>query len=344
MREIISEIEQWLAGGKQVALATVVKVYGSAPRPLGSKMAVSSAGDMVGSVSAGCVEGNVFQHAQEVLKTGKPKLMEYGITDEMAFEAVGLLCGGNIDVYIEPLDAAIFSGLKDALAAQKLFSLATVLGGAHAGGRMLVFPDGHTVGDLGALAEPVRDAAIEQMKTQHTVRQTFNTAAGPADVFIEIYPPPQRLIVIGAVHIAMVLATFGKALGFRTIVIDPRDVFASKDRFPQVDELIVQFPADALAEMQLDEGCYLVFVSHNAEFDNPALKIALNRPVRYIGALGSRRTHAKRVESLTEMGLSAAQIARIHAPIGLDLGAIGPEEIALSIIAEIIAVKRGKAD
>ena len=341
MREILSDIEQWLADGKQVALATVVKVYGSAPRPLGSKMAVSAAGDMVGSVSAGCVEGNVFQHAQEVLKTGKPKLMEYGITDEMAFEAVGLLCGGNIDVYIEPLDTALFSGLKDALTAQKLVSLATVLGGVQAGEKMLVFPDGRTAGDLGALTGSVRAAAIAQMKTQHTERRTFETETGTADVFIEVYPPPQRLIVIGAVHIAMVLATFAKALGFRTIVIDPRDVFASRDRFPQVDELVVQFPADALAEMQLDEGCYVVFVSHNAEFDNPALKIALNSPARYIGALGSRRTHAKRVAALTEMGLSAAQIARIHAPIGLDLGAKGPEEIALSIMAEIIAVKRG---
>ncbi len=342
MREILPDIEQWLADGKQVALATVVKVYGSAPRPLGSKMAVSSVGDMVGSVSAGCVEGNVFQHAQEVLKTGKPKLMEYGITDEMAFEAVGLLCGGNIDVYIEPLDTEIFSILKEALTAQKLVSLATVLGGAHAGEKLLVFPDGRTAGNLGALTDAVCAAAIAQMKTQHTERHTFQTESGEADVFVEIYPPPQRLIVIGAVHIAMVLATFAKALGFRTIVIDPRDVFASRDRFPQVDELVVQFPADALSAIQLDEGCYLVFVSHNAEFDNPALKIALNSPARYIGALGSRRTHAKRVEALTEMGLSAAQIARIHAPIGLDLGAKGPEEIALSIMAEIIAVKRGK--
>lgn len=342
MREMLSEIEQWLADGKQVALATVVKVYGSAPRPLGSKMAVSSAGDMVGSVSAGCVEGNVFQHAQEVLKTGIPKLMEYGITDEMAFEAVGLLCGGNIDVYIEPLEMTIFSALKEALTEQKLVALATVLTGETAGQKMLLFPDGRAEGNLGAWTHVVQAAAMERMKTQHTERRTFETETGAADIFIEIFPPPQRLIIIGAVHIAMVLATIAKTLGFRTIVIDPRDVFASRDRFPQVDELVTQFPADALAEMSLDEGCYVVFVSHNAEFDNPALKIVLNAPVRYVGALGSRRTHAKRVEALTEMGVSAAQIERIHAPIGLDLGAKTPEEIALSIISEIVAVKRGK--
>ncbi len=238
---------------------------------------------------------------------------------------------------------AIFSTLKETLAAQKLVSLATMLAGENAGAKLLVFPDGRTGGDLGALTDVVRTAAIELMQKQHSQRRIFETAAGTADIFIEVYPPAQRLIVIGAVHIAMALATFGKALNFRTLVIDPRDVFASKDRFPQVDELVVQFPADALAAMQLDEGCYVVFVSHNTEFDNPALKIALDHPVRYIGALGSRRTHAKRVASLTAMGVTEAQMARIHAPIGLNVGAQGPAEIALSIMAEIIAVKRGKS-
>lgn len=238
----------------------------------------------------------------------------------------------------------LFQTLKQTLAAQKLVAVATVVDGVPLGGKMLVFPNGRAEGTLGEFTEPVRAAALDLMHAQRSARQVFVGETATADVFIEVYPPAQRLIVVGAVHIAMVLATFAKELGFRTIVIDPRDVFASRERFPQVDELVVRFPADALAEMSLDEGCYVVFVSHNATFDNPALAETLKYPVRYIGALGSRRTHAKRVAALKEMGLSAVDIGRIHAPIGLDLGAQGPQEIALSIIAEIVAVKRGRRD
>lgn len=236
----------------------------------------------------------------------------------------------------------ILNSLKQTLAAQKMVAVATILAGEPLGGKLLVFPDGRTEGSLKNFSAPVRLKALELMKSQRSARQEISIENDTADVFIEVYPPAQRLIVVGAVHIAMVLATFAKALGFRTIVIDPRDVFASQDRFPQVDELLVQFPADALAEMALDEGCYVVFVSHNANFDNPALVETLKHPVRYIGALGSKRTHAKRVEALKEMGLNDADLARIHTPIGLDLGAQGPHEIALSIISEIIAVKRNK--
>lgn len=341
MKNLLADIKLWREQGRQVALATVVKVYGSAPRPLGAVMAVSSGGDMAGSVSGGCVEGNVFEVAQSVLKTGRPQLLTYGIADEMAFEVIGLACGGTIQVFVEPW-AEAHTRLEPYLAAEQSAALATGLAGPILGHNLLVLPDGSVFGAVGdaTLTEQVRACALGLLAAQRTERLSLEAAGQPVDLFVRVYPPSPRLIVVGAVHIAVPLVTFARAVGLKTVVVDPRPVFASAERFPHADELLVRWPADALAQLALDEACYVVFLSHNEQLDNPALAVALNSPARYIGALGSRKTHARRVAALAEMGLTEDQLARIHAPIGLDLGAVGPEEIAVSIMAEIVAVRR----
>ncbi len=347
MREVLPDVERWLEAGKRVALATVAKVYGSAPRPLGAKMAVSEKAEMAGSVSGGCVESAVVQEALEVLAEGRPRLLPFGITDEQAWE-VGLACGGRIEVFVEPMttdeNRPVWEALRDALRSDRLVALATVLSGPLAGRKVLFWPDGETVGTLGdpTLEAEVRRAAAAALATQRTERLHIPTPSGETAVLLEVFPPSPKLVIVGAVHIAIPLVTMAKALGFRTIVVDARQVFATEERFGHADELRIGWPEDVLAQLPLDEGTYVVVLSHDEKLDNPALKVALQHPVRYVGALGSRKTHARRVQALRDMGLSEDQIARIHAPIGLDIGASTPEEIAVAIMAEIVAVKNGR--
>lgn len=350
MRDVLPDIERWQAEGKQVALATVVKVYGSAPRPLGSKMAVSSLGEMSGSVSAGCVEGAVVEEALAALKSRQPKLLEYGIADELAF-SVGLTCGGRIDIFVEPLieknqqwvNPGLYTPLIEAVHAEKLAALATVLNGPHMGSKLLLHSDGSSLGSLGdpQLDQEIRAKMSELMPGQEPQRIPAQYGAETVEVFIDFYRPLPRLVIVGAVHIAIPLVTFGKMLGFHTIVIDPRAGFATHERFPHVDELIQRWPDEALRDLKIDPSTFVVTLSHDAKLDNPALEVALKSPARYIGSLGSRQTHAKRTAALKESGFSDEQIAQIHAPIGLKIGARGAEEIALSIISEITAVNHG---
>ncbi|MDA2939250.1 XdhC family protein, partial [Acidobacteria bacterium AH-259-A15] len=341
MREILDDLEHWRADSKKVAMATVVKVYGSAPRPLGSKLALSSAGEMVGSVSGGCVEGAVIEEAREVMQTGQPKLVKFGITDEQAW-AVGLSCGGEIEVFVEVL-SDLYQELERCLRDEQLVAISTVIVGQGLGSKMLIWPDGQTQGDLRSsdLNRRLHERAGELLKLQKSERVTFDLDGQKSEVFIEVFPPPPKLIIIGAVHVAIPLITFAKVLGFRTIVVDPRSAFATPERFSQADELMVKWPHEALTDSYFNESTYFVVLSHDEKLDNPALKLALESPCRYIGALGSRKTHARRVASLKEMGITGEQLALIHAPIGLDLGARRPEEIALAIIAQIVAVRSG---
>ena len=239
--------------------------------------------------------------------------------------------------------AELYEALKRCIEEGQLVALATVLAGPGIGNKLLIWPDGRTKGSLGsaALDEQVIRYAAGLLANQSSGRASFDVAGETADVFIEVYPPPPKLVIIGAVHIAIPLVTFAKELGFRTIVVDARSAFATRERFPHVDELIVKWPAEALKELNLDEASYVVVLSHDEKLDTPSLKVALESPARYIGALGSPKTHAKRVEALRRMGVTDEQLARIHAPIGLNLGAQRPEEIAVSIIAEIVAVSHG---
>jgi xanthine dehydrogenase accessory factor len=342
MRELLPEIERWQQAGKQIAIATIVQVYGSALRPLGAKMACTSDGDMAGSVSGGCIEGAVYEEARQVMKHGQPKLLEYGVANESAWE-IGLACGGTIQVWVESLAPDVYTTLKQCLDAGQLVALATVVAGMGMGNKVFIWPDGRTQGELGSaeLTNQVIRYAVGRLAAHDPGRSTFDTASGPVDVFVEVFPPLPQLIIVGAAHIAIPLVTFAKTLGFRAIVVDARSAFATRERFPHADELIVEWPSTAMEKLKLDEATYIVAVTHDDKLDIPALQAALASPARYIGVLGSTTSHAKRIQALKQLGITEEQLARIRAPIGLDVGAVGPDEIALSIMAEVVAVRHG---
>lgn len=343
MREVLSAIQQWRAGGRKAALATVVKVYGSAPRPLGARMAVSSEREIAGSVSGGCVEGAVVSEALNVLESSRPKLIPFGISDERAW-SVGLSCGGEIEVFVEPLpDENLLGRLGESLAQERSCVLCTGLQGGLAGKHLLAWPDeSESVGDIaGADRDALTSVAFDCLESQRCSRVALPSEQGACDVLIEPFPPLPRLIVIGAVHAAESLIAYARILGFRTWVVDPRSAFASPERFGHADRLITDWPIGALKPEDFHESTYVAVLSHDDKLDNPALKMALESPCRYIGVLGSKKTQAKRRSALLGMGVSESALDRLHAPIGLNLGGRRPEEIALSIMAEIITVRYG---
>lgn len=245
---------------------------------------------------------------------------------------------------MEPMQASIYRELRRCLEEDRLVALATVVEGPGAGEQLLLRTSGETVGELGSpeMEEAARKAAGTVFRTFGAERVVVR-AEGVDDsvLFVEAHPPASKLVIIGAVHTAVALVAFAKELGFRTFVVDPRSVFATPERFAHADELVKDWPQDALPEIGLDEGTFVAVLSHDDKFDVPALEIALRHPVRYVGALGSRRTHARRVEKLRELGVSDQALERIHAPIGLDLGGRRPEEIALAIAAEMVRVHHG---
>jgi len=308
VHEVLASIKRWRDGGQAVALATVVATRRSAPRPLGSKLAVSETGDLAGSVSGGCVESDVAVQAREVLETGRPKLISYGIADEDAWE-VGLPCGGEIDVFVERIE----DELPDPETPQVIF---TVIDGDRAGERW-----------VSTNGEVTRTQVLEQDGEQ---------------VFAEVLGPPPRLLVFGAVDLAEALCRAAKGLGWRTVVADARARFATPERIPSADELLVAWPEDALQRFEPDDRTAVVVLTHEDRWDVPALAGALASNAFYVGALGSRRTQARRREQLLETGVSEEQLDRLCGPAGLDLGAGTPGETALSILAEILAVRAGR--
>ena len=237
----------------------------------------------------------------------------------------------------------LHQALSRSLENDELVALGTVIVGPQLGNKMLIWPDGRTQDDLGSadLTRQVSQHAQTLFQQQKSERATLDVEGEESEVFIEIFPPPPRLIIIGAVHAAIPLITFAKELGFRTTVVDPRSAFATPQRFAHADDLIVEWPQEALSAKDFNEGTYLVALSHDEKLDNPALKLALENPCRYIGALGSRKTHGRRVASLKEMGITDEQLSRIHAPIGLNLGGRRPGEIAVAILAQIVAIRNG---
>jgi xanthine dehydrogenase accessory factor len=336
MHEIATELSRWLADGERIALATVVWAEGSSPRPLGSRMAVASSGQMAGSVSGGCVEGAVFEEAQGVLSGGPPKRLRYGAVDETGWE-VGLACGGTIEVYVERL-AEVHRRLLEALEAQETVALATCLDGS---GYLLAWPDGRLEGDH-TLAPAL--TVLFPGPAAELSRVSEGPAPGKAegDVFLEVLTPLPTLVIVGAVHIAQPLVRLAQTVGFRARVVDARRAFATRERFPTADELIAAWPQDALKADELGPHHYVVILSHDSKFDVPALQIALRSQASYVGLIGSRSTQAKREAALREAGFSEADLARIHGPVGLDLGGREPAEIALAILAEIVAVRHGR--
>ncbi|MBN1218452.1 MAG: XdhC family protein [Anaerolineae bacterium] len=345
MQEILTHLEIWQARGDTVALATVINTWGSSPRAPGAKMAVNQHGEMIGSVSGGCVEGAVVEEALAVIRTGRPKLLHYGVADEEAWQ-VGLACGGTIEILVERFQDF---GLKDYLRQDKGVILATVVRGPEhwLGVKALIPAEGEPTGPL--LATLLRDQLLQDTPgllnqgaaiTHHYALPAEGLAE--VDVFFDIFRSAPRLVIIGAVHIASELVHFARRFGFCTYVVDPRRAFATRDRFPHVDNLRQQWPDEALPEIGLTPNTSVVVLSHDPKLDDPALKLALSSPVFYVGALGSPKTHAKRVERLLAEGLTQAQLDRLHAPIGLNIGGRSPAEIALSIMAEMVAVRNGK--
>lgn len=345
MREVIAEIETWRRAGKQIAIAMNAKKDGTSLRPLGAKMAMTTEMDIAGSLTGGCIEGAVYEEAQAVLQEGTPRLIRYGVPDDDRPWEIGLSCGSTLEVFIEPLESAgwraVYPALKTCLDENQLAAVATVIAGEGVGNKLLVRSDGRRAGSLGSAALDA-DAAVwaqERMRVQESGWREFEAR----QVFVDVLPPPARLIVIGAVHIAIPLVALAKTLGFRTIVIDPRTAFATRERFPHADELLIEWPSEALERLRPDENTYVAALSHDEKLDNPALKAALASPARYVGVLGSRKNIGKRLAALRELGVTETQLSRLQAPIGMKLGAVDAEEIALSILAAAVAAKHGAA-
>jgi xanthine dehydrogenase accessory factor len=340
MRDLLADIDRWRAAGERVALATVVSTWGSAPRRVGSKLAIGASGAMAGSVSGGCVEGAVVEEAQAVLREGRPRLVSYGIADETAW-AVGLACGGRIEIFVSPLDAPLYAALRDALANERAVALASVIAGPDATlGRALLFS---ASGEVRGAIDPSLDAEVRAAAAAALGDGSCRRLSlGAAEVFVDALLPAPTLVIVGGVHIAVALAALARPLGFRVVVVDPRGAFGSKERFPHADRLLNTWPDEALESLGLSTSSAIAVLSHDPKLDDPALLVALRSPAFYVGALGSARTQARRRTRLAEAGLSPAQLERIHGPIGLDLGARSPEEIALAVMAEIVAVRNRK--
>jgi len=343
MREVFTEIEAWRREGKSIAMATNVKKNGVSLRPLGAKMVMTPSQEIAGSVTGGCIEGVVYEEAQAVIKSSVPKLLHYSAASEETPWEVELSCGGSLDVFVESLDSpqwrAVYPLLKTCLDENQLVAIATIITGNGLGNKILIWPDGQTFGSLGktTLDADVVHWAQGQMRVQETGWRSF----GAVDVFVDVLPPPSRMIVVGAVHIAIPLVTLAKTLGYHTTVIDPREAFATRERFPHVDELITEWPSEVLEKLHPDESTYVVVMSHDEKLDNPALKVALTYPARYVGVLGTRKNLNKRFAALRELGVTDEQLARLQAPIGVQLGAVSPDEIALSILAAMVAARHG---
>ncbi len=337
MEDILSRVRGWMEKGEPVALATIVAVERKAPRGPGAAMAVSARGEIAGSLSGGCVEPALVEAASEVIQRGDSRLVSFGISDDQAF-GIGLSCGGAIHVLLERVarEEATLQALGTAIDAKRAVALVTVLpAGVRAGARILVFEDGTLSGSTGddtldaELAREARTALARGVSERRTV--------SGLDVFVRSFFPPPVLYVIGAVHPAAELAQAGKLLGFTVVVCDPRSPFATPERIPAADEIVREWPDAVLAKRPLGPRDAVCVLTHDLKFDVPAIRTALASPVGYVGAMGSRKTHAKRVERLREEGVSESDLSRVFSPIGLDIGAESPAEIALSIVAEIVA-------
>ncbi len=344
MRDVLDDLDRWQRQSEQVAIATLTEVRGSAPRLPGARFCATRSGEVSGSVSGGCIEADLFEHAMQVLDGGRPAVVQYGISDELAFEA-GLSCGGEIEVLVEPFRPdAVWQTLREALLGQRSAVLAVGLEPASiAGRRMVVFEDGAATGSIGAdldgaIAERARDLLIEG-GTRRLALGDLGTERG---VFLEAFRPPPHLFLLGAAFAAPPLARMASEAGFHVTVVDPRSAFATRERFPSADEVIVGWPNEAIEAAELGPHAYIVMLLHDEKFDVPALVPALRSEAGYIGVMGSRRTHERRLEQLREQGCDDAALSRLRAPIGLDIGGREPAEIAVSILAEMLAVRYGR--
>ncbi len=360
VRDILDPITKWWDAGETFGLATVVRTFSSAPREPGAAMAVAPDGEVTGSVSGGCVEGAVYEVAQEVVGNGQAQLEVYGVSDDTAF-SVGLTCGGILHVFVEPVSSELFPEFGEVAAAIRAgvpVAVATVIEGpGRVGARRVIWPadgvpgapDGpRASGTLGAgdrLDQAVDDDARGMLAQGLTgVRHYGAHGERRLDdlaVFVHSFAPPPRMLVFGAIDFAAAVARAGKFLGYHVTVCDARPIFATKARFPDADEVVVEWPHRYLASTTVDQRTVICVLTHDPKFDVPLLEVALRTPAGYIGAMGSRRTHEDRLARLREAGLSGAELARLRSPIGLDLGARTPEETAVSVAAELIQLRWG---
>jgi xanthine dehydrogenase accessory factor len=313
-------------------------------------MAVAEDNQFTGSVSAGCVEADVFEHAQQVIRTGDAKMLHFGISDEQAFN-VGLSCGGEIDVWVQgdwlyrPEEQALANELRRCLRVEDGFCLITILDENTSHRRLLVHHDGAFMGTSGSATWDAQLATDAQQQldrgTTETRDYTMSDGTRRAALF-DCHLVPPTLLIFGGTHVAVHLVTLAKLLGFRAIVVDGRPRFAATERFPGADHVILAWPDQAAAQLRIDASTYVAVLNHDPKFDEPALKVALSRGARYVGAIGSRKTREQHHKHLRDQGITEEDLARVHGPIGLDIGARTPEETALAVMAEVIAVRRGR--
>jgi xanthine dehydrogenase accessory factor len=328
VRDVLPTLERWLDEGIRVATATVVKTERSAPRDPGAVLAVSERGEVAGSVTGGCVEPAVYEEARDVLAGGAPRLVSYGIADEDAFE-IGLPCGGTVHIFVTVAEQSLVGRVAAAVRDERPLALAVDVSGPSVGAQRIVDPATASDGDVEA-------AAREVLKRGESALVTI----AERDVFVSSFAPRPRMYVFGAVDHAAAVASIGRFLGYRVSVCDPRAKFATRERFPDVDELAVEWPDRFLAGAPVDERTAIVVLTHDHRFDVPLLEVAVRTPAGYIGAMGAKRTNAERRERLLANGVTEEELARVHAPIGLDIGSRTPEEVAVSVGAELVAVSR----
>ncbi len=342
MEASLGALAEVIERGGRAAVATVIRTWRSAPLPAGTSMVVTSDGAIVGSVSGGCVESDVVEVCRQVLASGKPTIVSYGVSDEQAF-AVGLMCGGTIDLLVERVDVASWPLLAGAArqSRDEPLAIATVVDGDSMGARAVI--SSQVTGSLGAaeLDAAVLADARELMISGRSACQRYEEHA--AEVLIETRPRPASLVIVGSSDFATALATIGKALGYTVLVVDPRGAFATPERIPAADEIAVAWPDRWLSDRDLSERDAVVVLTHDPKLDVPALSQALRTGTGYVGAMGSRATHADRVRRLLAAGVPGSDIDRIRGPIGLDIGGQTPMETAISIAAEIIALRNGRA-
>jgi xanthine dehydrogenase accessory factor len=342
VRDVLADLDRWQRDGEIIALATLVAVHGSAPRLPGARLLVTGSGKMSGSVSGGCVENDIVVRAHRVLADGRPVLATYGIADDSEL-AVGLVCA-EIDVFIEPFRAgAAWDAVRGAVDAGTSGALAVAIAPASVAGRALAVDAASGV--AGSIVAGHDAAIVAAARRRRDQGGTEIVVVGDGEdalrVFVEAFAPPVRLVISGGSHVGVVLARLAKQVGMHVTVIDARSAYLGRERFPDADALVHAAPGPTLAGMHLDDAC-VVTLTHDLKFDVPALAAALRSRAVYVGAMGSRKTHARRVEELERLGFGSEDLARIHTPIGLDIGATTPEEIAIAILAEMLAVRAGR--
>jgi len=348
MRDILGELTSWWAAGEPAAVATVIDIWKSAPRQPGAAMAVAVNGTVVGSVSGGCVEGAVYEIAMEVLSSGETRRVRFGVTDDDAL-AVGLTCGGEIDLVVQriaPDSSPSMTAVTHSIETEEPVAVAMVVGGETLGNSMAFWSDRSdgTLGDPGLDASILRDGR-GMLEAGMTGLCTYGPSGeqrlDDVEVFVRSFAARPRMLVFGAIDFAASVVRIGRFLGYHVTLCDARGVFATPKRFPDADEVVVEWPNRFLKGIEVDARTAICVLTHDPKFDIPVLEIALRSSAGYIGAMGSRRTHEDRLERLRELGLTEEELARLHSPIGLDLGARTPAETAVSIAAELIQVKWG---